>query len=230
MQSAQVIQFLKKPSIAELVTTRAEFLRGYQDEAYAATYRAFVDKVQQAEARAQAGSSRLSEAVARYLFKLMAYKDEYEVARLHTDPAFVQKIAAQFEGDYKISYHLAPPAIAKRDAHGHLVKQPFGPWMFTAFALLAKLKGLRGTAFDVFGRSEERRSERALIDEYRQCIDELLATLDAAHLAHAVEIARIPEEIRGYGHVKEKHLAAARAKWQTLMAAWRAGAGQRRAA
>ncbi len=230
LQSAAVIQFLKKPSLAELVATRVEFLRGYQDEAYAAAYRAFVDKVQQAEARAVAGSTRLAEAVARYLFKLMAYKDEYEVARLHTDPAFAQKIAAQFEGDYKISYHLAPPAIAKRDAHGHLVKQPFGPWMFTAFALLAKLKGLRGTALDVFGRTAERRGERALIDEYRQCIDELLATLDAMSLAQAVEIARIPEEIRGYGHVKEKHLAAARGKWQALLVAWRAGAGQRRAA
>jgi indolepyruvate ferredoxin oxidoreductase len=229
-QSAQVIQFLKKPALPELLATRAEFLRGYQNEAYAAQYQAFVGKVQQAEARVQPGSTRLSEAVARYLFKLMAYKDEYEVARLHTDASFRAGIAAQFEGDYKISYHLAPPAIAKRDEHGHLVKRPFGPWMFTAFGLLARLKGLRGTAFDVFGRTAERRTERALIGQYRECIDELLATLDARNLAQAVEIARIPEEIRGYGHVKEKHLAAARAKWQALMAAWCGTPGTQRAA
>ncbi|MFZ2650343.1 MAG: indolepyruvate ferredoxin oxidoreductase family protein [Burkholderiaceae bacterium] len=230
LQSAQVIQFLKKPSLAEMVATRVEFLRGYQDEAYAARYESFVTQVREAESRAQAGSTKLSEAVARYLFKLMAFKDEYEVARLHTDPAFIAGIAAQFEGDYKLSYHLAPPMIAKRDAHGHLVKQPFGPWMLTAFAFLAKLKGLRGTAFDVFGRSAERRQERALIEEYRGCVEELLNTLSAPRLAQAVEIARIPEEIRGYGHVKERHIAAARVKWQTLTAAWRASAVQQRAA
>ncbi len=230
LQSAQVIRFLKKPTLAEMVKTRADFLRGYQDDAYAASYLAFVDKVRDAETRVQPGSTKLSEAVARYLFKLMAYKDEYEVARLHTDPAFMAKVAAQFEGDYKLSYHLAPPLIAKRDAHGHLVKQPFGPWMLTAFRLLAKLKGLRGTALDIFGRSSERQGERELIGEYRACIDEVLNTLVEPRLAQAVEIARIPEDIRGYGHVKEKHLVAARAKWQTLMAAWRAAAGQQRAA
>ena len=230
LQSAQVIQFLKKPGLAEMVATRVEFLRAYQDQAYAASYQAFVGKVSEAESRALPGSTKLSEAVARYLFKLMAYKDEYEVARLHTDPAFAAKIAAQFEGGYKLSYHLAPPLLAKRDAQGHLIKQPFGPWMFTAFRLLAKLKGLRGTALDIFGRTAERRGERALIAEYRGCIEELLSTLDAARLAQAVEIARIPEEIRGYGHVKEKHLAAARGKWQALMAAWRGAAAQQRAA
>ena len=230
LQSAQVIQFLKKPGLAEMLATRGEFLRAFQDQAYAASYQAFVDKVREAESRALPGSTKLSEAVARYLFKLMAYKDEYEVARLHTDPAFAAKIAAQFEGDYKLSYHLAPPLLAKRDAQGHLIKQPFGPWMFTAFRLLAKLKGLRGTALDIFGRTAERRGERALIAEYRGCIEELLSTLDAARLAQAVEIARIPEEIRGYGHVKEKHLAAARGKWQALMAAWRGAAAQQRAA
>ena len=230
LQSAQVIQFLKKPGLAEMLATRGEFLRAFQDQAYAASYQAFVGKVSEAESRALPGSTKLSEAVARYLFKLMAYKDEYEVARLHTDPAFAAKIAAQFEGDYKLSYHLAPPLLAKRDAQGHLIKQPFGPWMFTAFRLLAKLKGLRGTALDIFGRTAERRGERALIAEYRGCIEELLSTLDAARLAQAVEIARIPEEIRGYGHVKEKHLAAARGKWQALMAAWRGAAAQQRAA
>ncbi len=116
-----------------------------------------------------------TEAVARYLFKLMAYKDEYEVARLHTDPAFTQKIADMFDGDVKIVHHLAPPAIAKRNAKGELIKQPFGPWMRTAFGWLAKMRGLRGTALDPFGRSEERKTERALIGEYRAAIDEVLA-------------------------------------------------------
>jgi indolepyruvate ferredoxin oxidoreductase len=220
-KARQVIEFVKKPSIDELVARRVDFLTGYQDAAYAQSYKAFVDKVRAAEAPLKAGS-KLSEAVARYLFKLMAYKDEYEVARLHTDPAFTEKIAALFEGDYKIVHHLAPPAIAKKNAKGELVKQPFGPWMRSAFSVLARLKGLRGGAFDFFGRSEERHTERALIVEYRACVDELLKTLSAANVAQAAEIARIPEEIRGYGHVKERHLKAARAKWSSLMTQWRA--------
>jgi indolepyruvate ferredoxin oxidoreductase len=161
--------------------------------------------------------------VARYLFKLMAFKDEYEVARLHTDPAFTAKVAGMFEGDYKLVHHLAPPLIAKKNERGELIKRPFGPWMRTAFGVLAKMKGLRGTAFDIFGRSEERKMERALIDEYKNCIDELLKSLNVGNRALAAEIARIPEDIRGYGHVKERHLNAARAKWAALMARWRAG-------
>jgi hypothetical protein len=119
----------------------------------------------------------LSEAVARYLFKLMAYKDEYEVARLHTDPAF-QKMPTMFEGDYKIVHHLAPPMLAKRNAKGELVKQAYGPWMRSAFGWLAKLKGLRGGALDLFGNTEERRTERQLITDYEACIDELLKRPD----------------------------------------------------
>jgi len=217
--TAQVIQFARKPALAELVKQRAEFLAAYQDEAYAADYRAFVEKVRAAEA--PLGSTRLAEAVARYLFKLMAYKDEYEVARLHADPAFREKLAAQFDGDIRVHYHLAPPALARRDARGAPVKRRFGPWMGSAFRVLAKLKFLRGTALDPFGRSAERRTERALIGEYRACLDELLGGLDAGSLGRAVEIASLPEEIRGYGHVKERHLAAAREKWVRLMAAWR---------
>jgi indolepyruvate ferredoxin oxidoreductase len=152
----------------------------------------------------------------------MAYKDEYEVARLHTDPAFVARLNAQFEGDFKLVHHLAPPMFAKKNERGELVKKPFGPWMRTAFGLLAKMKGLRGTALDPFGRTDERRTERALIGEYRAAIDELLASLSADKLPLAVEIARLPEDIRGYGHVKERHLTAARAKWAELMARWRA--------
>jgi len=225
---AQVIEFLKKPSLDEMITKRMDFLTGYQDAAYAAQYQAYIDKVRAAEA--PLASTRLTEAVARYLFKLMAYKDEYEVARLHTDPAFTTKIASMFEGDYKLVHHLAPPALAKKNDRGELIKRPFGPWMRSAFMLLAKLKGLRGTAFDPFGRSEERRTERALIGEYRAAIDEVLGALTGERLALAAEIARLPEDIRGYGHVKERHLKAARIKWQGLMAQWRSRADTRAAA
>jgi len=226
--AAAVIEFVKKPSLDELVAKRVEFLTGYQDAAYAAQYKAFVGKVRAAEA--PLASTKLSEAVARYLFKLMAYKDEYEVARLHTDPAFTAKIAGMFEGEVKLTHHLAPPLLAKTNDKGELIKKAYGPWMRTAFGLLAKMKGLRGTALDPFARSEERKTERALIGEYRECIEELLRTLSAANLAQATEIARIPEEIRGFGHVKARHLVAARAKWATLMAQWRAGAPARQAA
>ncbi len=175
--------------------------------------------MQAAEAPLGRGT-RLTEAVARYLFKLMAYKDEYEVARLHTDPAFTAKIASMFEGDYKIVHHLAPPLTAKKNDKGELVKQPFGPWVRSAFGMLARMKGLRGTALDLFGKTDERRMERALIQEYRACIEALLPALTAERLALAVEIASIAEDIRGYGHVKERHLHAARAKWAGLLAQW----------
>ncbi|WP_119153333.1 indolepyruvate ferredoxin oxidoreductase family protein [Caldimonas tepidiphila] len=227
---AQVVQFHRKPAttLDELVERRVEFLTGYQNAAYAAEYRAFVDKVRAAEA--PLGSTRLTEAVAQYLSKLMAYKDEYEVARLHTDRSFHDKVAAQFEGDYKLAFHLAPPALGRKNARGEPVKQRFGPWMLTGFRLLAKLKGLRGTALDPFGRTEERRSERALIREYRETVEELLQGLTAQNLAQAVEIARLPEEIRGYGHVRARHLGPAREKWARLMAAWRQQGTQRSAA
>ena len=220
-ESTQVIQFAKKTGLAQMVLQRVEFLTGYQDTAYALRYRSFVDKVQAAEQ--PLGGTVLTEAVARYLFKLMAYKDEYEVARLHTDSAFTDKISAMFEGDYKIVHHLAPPLIAKKNEKGELIKQPFGPWMRSAFGLLAKFKGLRGTALDLFGRSDERKTERALIAQYTACIDELLQTLNAGNRPLAAEIARIPEEIRGYGHIKERHLKAARLKWDALLQRWRAG-------
>ena len=151
------------------------------------------------------------------------------MARLHTDPAFLAKIESMFEGDYKLVHHLAPPLTAKKNDQGELIKSPFGPWVRQAFGWLARLKGLRGGAFDLFGRTEERKTERALIQQYRDCIDELLSTLGPDTLPLAAEIARIPEEIRGYGHVKERHLKVARLKWDGLMAQWRAG-GVRQAA
>jgi indolepyruvate ferredoxin oxidoreductase len=217
----QVIEFKKRESVASLVERRAEFLTGYQNAAYAEQYRAFVAKVQQAEAAATGNKTSLTEAVARYLFKLMAYKDEYEVARLHTDRSFLDRVNGMFEGDFKLNYHLAPPVIAKKNAKGELQKQKFGPAMLTGFRLLARLKGLRGTAFDIFGRTEERRVERALIGEYRAAIEEVLQGLTAANHPIALEIASLPEQIRGYGHVKERNLAAARTRWAALLTQWR---------
>ena len=162
-----------------------------------------------------------TQAVARSLLKLMSYKDEYEVARLHSDPAFHERLAEMFEGDFKIVHHLAPPKFATTDREGHLVKRRYGPWLNRALPWLAKLKGLRGTAFDPFGGTAERRTERALIAEYRATIDELLAGLTAERLPQTVEIARLPEEIRGYGHVKEKNVVAAKALHETRLHAFR---------
>jgi indolepyruvate ferredoxin oxidoreductase len=226
--AAQVIEFVKKPSLAETIQRRVDFLTGYQDAEYAAQYAAVVDRVKAAEA--PLGGTRLTDAVARNLFKLMAYKDEYEVARLHTDPAFLAKLADQFEDGFKLKYHLAPPLLAAKNAKGELVKKTYGGWMQGAFGVLAKFKGLRGTAFDVFGYTAERKMERALIVEYRALVDELLGSLSADRLADAVALASLPEDIRGYGHVKERHLEKARAKWDTLLAAWRAGRGAAKAA
>ena len=216
----QVIEFKKRDTVESLVKRRVDFLTGYQNAAYAEQYRAFIAQVQKAEAAAT-GKTALTETVARYLFKLMAYKDEYEVARLHTDTTFLNRVNGMFEGDFKLNYHLAPPIIAKKNSKGQLQKQKFGPGMLTGFKMLAKLKGLRGTALDIFGRTEERKTERALIGEYRASIGEVIASLTAANQATALEIASLPEQIRGYGHVKERNLAAARVRWSELMAKWR---------
>ncbi|MDC8760425.1 indolepyruvate ferredoxin oxidoreductase family protein [Janthinobacterium fluminis] len=220
---AKVIEFKRTQSLDELVKRRVELLTAYQDAAYARQYQDFVEQVRAAEAKLGKGT-RLAEAVARYFYKLMAYKDEYEVARLYTDGAFKEKIAAMFEGDVKLKFHLAPPLLAKHDAKGQLVKQEFGPWMMRAFGVLAKLKGLRGTKFDVFAYTAERKMERALIGAYRQTVGGLLAKLTAENLAQLVAIASVPEDIRGYGHVKERHLKAAKEKEAALLAAFHAPA------
>ena len=215
----KVIQIVRRPSLDETIARRTEFLSAYQNAAYAEQYRAFVARVREAEA--PLSSTRLTEAVAQGLFKLMAYKDEYEVARLHADAAFAAKIGEMFDGEVKLVHHFAPPILGKTDAQGRPVKQAFGPWMHKALPWLAKLKFLRGTAFDPFGRTEERRTERALIQQYRASVEALLARLSKERLDTAVEIARLPLEIRGFGHVKAANLAKVRAKWLALMGAWR---------
>jgi indolepyruvate ferredoxin oxidoreductase len=161
----------------------------------------------------------------------MAYKDEYEVARLYTDGEFLKKIGAQFEGDYTLSFHLAPPLFADRDADsGQLRKREYGPWMMSAFRVLASLKRLRGTAFDVFGYTEERKMERRLIAEYEATVDSLLATLDQNNHGLAVQIASVPETMRGFGHIKEKNVVAAKARETSLLAAYRTPASEKVAA
>jgi indolepyruvate ferredoxin oxidoreductase len=208
-------------TLDEGIARRVAFLTDYQNAAYAQKYKVLVDKVRAAEQVKAPGSSALTEAVARYAFKLMAYKDEYEVARLYTNGDFEKRIRDQFDGDFKLHFHLAPPLLARRDSEGKLRKGEYGSWVFGAFKLLAKLRGLRGSAFDIFGKTEERRTERALIDEYFATLDELLAKLDRGNLALAVDIASVPEHIRGYGHVKHAHLEKARARREQLLAAWR---------
>jgi len=217
--SAQIIAMpAARESVDALVARRVEFLTAYQNTAYAREYEAFVRKIEVGEAAL--GKTVLTQNVARYLFKLMAYKDEYEVARLHSDKSFLEKVSAMFEGDFKLNYHLAPPLIAKHNDKGELQKQKFGPWIQSSFKALARLKIVRGTVFDVFGHTEERRTERALIKEYRADITDVMQSLSALNHPAAVELARIPELIKGYGHVKSRHLALARPKWAALKQAF----------
>jgi indolepyruvate ferredoxin oxidoreductase len=217
-------------SLDELIARRVEFLTAYQDAAYAARYAALVERSRTDEARLGAGTA-LTEAVARYAFKLMAYKDEYEVARLYADPAFARKIEAMFEGGYKLKFHLAPPVFNRPDPRtGEASKSQFGGWMMPAFRILAKLKRLRGTALDVFGYTEERKTERRLIVDYEATIAELLEHLDGENRKLAVEIASVPEHIRGFGHVKRRHLDEAKKKEAGLLAAFRASRSSARAA
>ncbi|VVE73366.1 indolepyruvate ferredoxin oxidoreductase [Pandoraea pnomenusa] len=215
-----------------LIQRRYDQLVSYQDRPYAERFKQTVDRVRAAETPlTQEGAQMpLTEAVARALYKLMAYKDEYEVARLYTDPAFMKKINEQFEGDFTLRFHLAPPSLAKHDDKGHLIKQTYGAWMMKAFGVLAKFKGLRGGAFDIFGRTEERRMERALIGEYETLVNELVSRLNEQNLTLAVQLAELPQEIRGYGHVKAQNLAATRIKWTKLLAQFRDGDAHRVAA
>ncbi len=209
--------------LGEIVERRSAFLTDYQNAAYAARYNTLVARVKSVEAERTPGLSGLALAVARYYFKLLAYKDEYEVARLYTQGEFAAMLNARFEGDFKLRFHLAPPLLARRDLEtGHLKKQEYGSWLLPAFKVLAKLRGLRGTPFDIFGYTAERRQERALIADYEAMIEELLASLTRQNHDAAVELASIPEHIRGFGHIKERHLAEAKARQGELLSAFRA--------
>ncbi|OAF08590.1 indolepyruvate ferredoxin oxidoreductase [Bradyrhizobium centrolobii] len=219
-----VLQFKSRTSapiksLDEIIATRAEFLTGYQDQAYANRYVAAVAKVRKAETDALPSSTELTEAVAKTLFKLMAYKDEYEVARLYTDGSFAKKLSEKFDGDFTLKFNLAPPILARRDkATGRPQKQEFGGWMIYVFRLLARLKFLRGTAFDPFCRTEERRTERQLIADYLAMIDQRIVGLKAQQITLLARLARVPEKIRGFGHVKEASVKQAAAETARLTA------------
>jgi indolepyruvate ferredoxin oxidoreductase len=221
--SSKIIALHTPKALDALIEKRIAYLADYQDDAYAARYGRLVAEVRIAEAALNTGDGQfaLTEAVAKNLHKLMAYKDEYEVARLYADPAFFEKLKGSFEGDWKPKLHLAPPLFSKKDAHGHLIKKQYGPWIFSAMRVLAKFRFLRGTAFDVFGRTEERKVERALVGEYEALVKEVLAGLTAQKLALAIELANLPDSMRGYGHVKDNNVKAARIKWNGLLARWR---------
>ncbi len=204
-------------SFAETVERREAFLTAYQSKRYARRYRKWVEKVRAAEAAKAPGQSALAEAVARYLFKLMAYKDEYEVARLYTDTSFLERVKSSFDGNLRLEFHLAPPLLAKIDpATGEPKKRSYGPWMLKAFGVLKKFKFLRGTPLDVFGYNADRRTERQLIADYEALLETLMAELTPTNHHVAVALASIPEKIRGYGPVKQRHLAAAKAEEAAL--------------
>jgi indolepyruvate ferredoxin oxidoreductase len=211
-------------SLDDIVARRAAFLTAYQNAAYAARYRAWVERAHKAETTLAPGKTGFAEAVARYLFKLMAYKDEYEVARLYTDGTFLAQVASEVGGDHtRFEFHLAPPLLARRDPNtGQPKKMAFGAWIYPLFRTLAAFKFLRATPFDPFGHSVERRVERRLIAEYEAMLSELMARLSADNHALAVSLAAIPEKIRGFGHVKARHLAAAKAEEATLLEQFRA--------
>lgn len=215
------------PETAELpalINRRARFLVSYQGEAYARRYQNFVDLVTEQE-RAQLGSARdmaFSRSVAEGLFKLMAYKDEYEVARLYTSGDFESNLEQQFAGKPRLTFHLAPPLIAKRDPHtGYPKKQEFGPWILPVFRLLARLKGLRGSRLDIFGYTAERKMERQLIEDYRSLIESLLPDLRADNYDAALALAKLPQDMRGFGHIKEANVQKAQQRQQTLLAQFR---------
>ena len=198
-------------SLDEQTARRSDYLTDYQDAAHADRYRALVEKARGAEQAKAAGLDGLGAAVALNFFRLMAYKDEYEVARLYTDGRFMEQVNQQFEGDFQLRLHMAPPLIARRNPDsGHLKKREFGPWMLKLMPLLARMKGLRGGPLDLFGRTAERRMERQLIVDYEATMDEVLAALDHDNHAMATNIAEVPDRIRGFGHVKEKALAEAK--------------------
>jgi len=197
-------------------------LKDYQNEALARQYKDLVDRAVTAEARVARSDGSLAKAVARYYFKLLAIKDEYEVARLFTSGDFMKSVAEKFEGDYKIRFHLAPPLLAERDQEtGELKKREFGPWMMKAFGVLAKFKGLRGTPLDIFGYTEERRMERRLIGEYETLIGDVFEGLTSANYDIAIDLVSVPEHIRGFGHVKERHVTMAKRMEADLLARFR---------
>ncbi|MBI3898956.1 MAG: indolepyruvate ferredoxin oxidoreductase family protein [Gammaproteobacteria bacterium] len=213
----------------ELISRRAVHLTEYQDAAYARRYTDLVERIRSVESSKGGDDTRLTEAVARYYFKLLAYKDEYEVARLYTNGDFLKRLHATFDGDFRLTFHLAPPAFAKADPiTGESRKRSFGPWMLGVFEVLAKFKFLRGTVFDIFRYSEDRKIERQLIVDYERNIEKLIARLSPQNYECAIEIASLPERVRGFGSVKKRHLEHAKKREMELLAAFNSGSRKER--
>jgi indolepyruvate ferredoxin oxidoreductase len=209
-------------SLDELIDRRVKDLTAYQNAAYAQRYTTLVERVRVRETAIRPGSTRLTEGVARFYYKLLSYKDEYEVARLYTDGAYVKNLHATFEGDFRLYFYMAPPLWAKPDpVTGERKKRRYGPWMFSALKLLAKLKSLRGTAFDPFRHSEDRKLDRRLVTEYERMMEEVLADLDERNYAVAVELASLPDRMRGYGHIKKRYVEHAKTREAELLARFR---------
>ena len=209
-------------TLEDMIDKRVSYLTDYQNKAYAERYLTVVRKVETAEANKTPGYDGLTEAVVRYAFKLMAYKDEYEVARLYTDGTFQRQLAEHFEGPFRLEFNLAPPLFSQRDAKtGYPIKKAYGAWIMPIFRLLASMKGLRGTVWDVFGWTEERKRERCLINEYFDLLSEVAANLDRDNHGAAVELASLPENIRGFGHVKDRHIEAVKAREVQALNAFR---------
>ncbi|SOE92125.1 indolepyruvate ferredoxin oxidoreductase [Burkholderia sp. D7] len=206
-------------TLDEIIERRVKFLTGYQNAAYGERYGSLVGKVRDWERIVSPRNDTVTRAVADVYFKLMAYKDEYEVARLHSSEEFIESMKAQFEGDFKIAFNLAPPLLARRDEQtGEPVKREFGAWMLSAFRVLSKLKVLRATPFDIFGYTAERRMERGLITRYEETVDQIVTHGTARNHQAAVRAASIAGKIRGYGHVKERNFRALDEEWRSAVA------------
>jgi indolepyruvate ferredoxin oxidoreductase len=215
-EAYQTISFVQKQKFSFVVENRSTKLINYQNKAYADSYKQFVEDV-----HAKLGE-KIGLVVAKNLYKLMAYKDEYEVARLHTQTNFNARIKEMFEGDYTINYHLAPPLLAKKNEKGELIKQKMGPMTHTLFCLLAPLKFLRATPLDLFGKTNERKKERELITTYKAMIKELMDAKNPGKLELALQIANVPESIKGFGHVKERSIELAEERWGKLIEEFKA--------
>jgi indolepyruvate ferredoxin oxidoreductase len=215
--TAVVTMPTRTPGLEALIEDRTRRLVAYQSAAYARRYESFVRQIAAAE-KQRTGTDRLAREVAVSLYKLMAYKDEYEVARLYVETGFFDRVASQFEGNYKLRFHLAPPLFSKRDAQGHLIKQAYGPWIATAYKVLAKARRLRGTPLDVFGYTAERRGERSAIGKFELLMCQVVGMLTKERLPTALALARLPQGVRGYGHVKEHNAEAAHAQQRKLLA------------
>ncbi|MGF7133266.1 indolepyruvate ferredoxin oxidoreductase [Paraburkholderia sp. EB58] len=206
-------------SLDELIERKVTFLSEYQNTAYGKRYRTLVNRVREWERIVMPRQDAVTRAVANGYFKLLAYKDEYEVARLHSSPEFVESLKQQFEGDFRIAFNLAPPGLTGRDElTGEPRKKEYGAWILPVFRTLAKLKVLRGTPLDVFGYTAERRMERGLIIRYEQTVDEIIRHGTACNYQAVVRAASMVEKIRGYGHVKERNFKSVDAEWTDSVA------------